>query len=259
MNKSEFADKKVLVTGGTKGQGAAIVRKLAGLGAQVMTTARASVPDIPENVIFVESDLSKLSGVEEVAKAVEEHFGRVDIIVHSVGGSSSPGGGFKAQSEDEWQKALTLNLLVAVRLDRLLVPKMVEQRSGAIIHISSIQRSLPLFESTIAYAAAKAALTNYSKSLAKEVGPQGVRVNVVSPGWVATEASVEMMKRISTSNGISIEEATSSVMNALGGIPLGRPAMPDEVAELVAFLVSDRAPSIQGHEYIIDGGTIPTI
>lgn len=259
MNQLEFANKRVVVTGGTKGQGAAIVRKFAGLGAKVITTARSAPETIPDGVIFVPSDLTTVSGVESFAKNVVDHLGSADIIVHVVGGSSAPAGGFRAQSEEVWEKELAWNLLAAVRLDRLLVPKMIEQGSGAVIHISSIQRLLPLHESTIAYAASKAALTNYSKSLAKELGPRGIRVCVVSPGWVATEASNTMMDRIADAKKISVEEATASVMSALGGIPHGKPAEPQEVAELVAFLASDRAPSMQGHEYIIDGGTVPTI
>lgn len=109
------------------------------------------------------------------------------------------------------------------------------------------------------YAAAKAGLINYSKGLSKEVSPKGIRVLTVSPGWIMTEPSTRMMKRISESSNISIEQATQSVMDALGGIPIGRPAQPEEVAELVGFLVSPRACYLTGTEFIIDGGTISTI
>ncbi|TIT54458.1 MAG: SDR family oxidoreductase, partial [Mesorhizobium sp.] len=152
-----------------------------------------------------------------------------------------------------------LNLLAAVRLDRLVVPRMIEQGSGAIVHISSIQRRLPLHESTIAYAAAKAALSNYSKALSKELGPQGIRVNIVAPGWIHTTASEAMVKRLAAHSGSDEETARQGIMDAMGGIPIGRPAWPQEIAELVAFLVSDRASAIHGAEYVIDGGTIPTV
>ncbi|MNL51196.1 3-oxoacyl-[acyl-carrier-protein] reductase FabG [compost metagenome] len=109
------------------------------------------------------------------------------------------------------------------------------------------------------YAAAKAGLINYSKGLSKEISAKGIRVLTVSPGWIMTESSTRMMERISESSNISIEQATQSVMYALGGIPIGRPAQPEEIAEFVGFLVSPRANYLTGTEYIIDGGTIPTI
>ncbi|MDX8462161.1 SDR family oxidoreductase [Mesorhizobium humile] len=254
----ELAGKRVLVTGGTKGAGEAIVHRLAAAGATVATTAR-SASGTSSSTLFVRADVSTLEGATEVAAATIDRFGGVDIIVHSVGGSKSPGGGFAALSDQAWQEELSLNLLAAVRLDRLLVPRMVEQGSGAIVHISSIQRRLPLHESTMAYAAAKAALSAYSKALSKELGPKGIRVNTVAPGWIHTTASEAMVKRLAAHAGSDEETARQSIMEALGGIPIGRPAWPQEVAELVAFLVSDRASAIHGAEYVIDGGTIPTV
>ncbi|MDF3822325.1 SDR family oxidoreductase [Leptospira sp. 96542] len=259
VNPFEFKDKRILVTGGTKGQGAAIVQRFVLSGAKIVTTARNKTKEIPYGVHFIEADLTTVEGTNSVSKETITLLGGIDIIVHVAGGSDSPGGGFIAQTEVEWKKAFDLNLFTAVRLDRSLVPIMLEFGAGSIIHISSIQRSLPLHESTIAYAAAKAALTNYSKSLSKEISPKGIRVNVVSPGWVSTDASNAMMERIAATNKISIEQAAQTVMDALGGIPIGRPAKPAEVAELVAFLSSGRAASITGQEYVIDGGTIPTI
>src|SRR5678815_3982455 len=124
-----------------------------------------------------------------------------DILINNVGGSTAPGGGFAALTDDDWDAALSGNLLCAVRLDRGLLPGMLERGSGVIIHISSIQRSLPLHESTLAYAAAKAALTNYSKGLSKEVGPKGVRVNSVAPGFIETTAAEALIDRLAASAG----------------------------------------------------------
>ncbi|KUM23322.1 short-chain dehydrogenase [Mesorhizobium loti] len=258
VDDQEFAGKRVLVTGGTKGTGEAIVHRLAVAGATVATTARSAAGTLSSK-LFVQADVSTLEGAMTVAAAAIDGLGGIDIIVHSVGGSKSPGGGFAALSDQIWQDEFSLNLLAAVRLDRLLIPQMVERGSGSIVHVSSIQRRLPLHESTIAYAAAKAALSTYSKALSKELGPKGIRVNAVAPGWIHTTASEAMVKRLAAHAGSDEETARQGIMDALGGIPIGRPAWPQEVAELIAFLVSDRAAAIHGAEYVIDGGTIPTV
>jgi NAD(P)-dependent dehydrogenase (short-subunit alcohol dehydrogenase family) len=255
----EFAGQRVLVTGGTKGAGEAIVRRFAASGARVATTARSECPHGLPVESFVQADLATDAGAHEVAEQVLRDFGGVDVVVHNVGGSSTPGGGFAAATEEFWQQELNVNLLAAVRLDRRLLPAMIAQKSGVVLHISSIQRRLPLHDSTTAYAAAKAALTAYSKALSKELGPKGVRVNSISPGWIYTEAAEALVRRIAENNGTDEAAARQSIVHALGGIPLGRPAWPQEVAELAAFLASPRAGAIHGSEYVIDGGTIPTV
>lgn len=255
----EFSGKRVLVTGGTKGAGEAMVRRLAAGGATVVTTARSARPAGLAAEVFIQADLATEEGARTVAARVGQELGGVDILVHNVGGSKTPGGGFAAATEEHWQAELNLNLLAAVRLDRLLVPGMIGRKSGVIVHISSIQRRLPLPDSTTAYAAAKAALTAYSKALSKELGPKGIRVNSIAPGWIYTTAAEALVKRLAASGGTDEATARQGILNALGGIPLGRPAQPGEIAELVAFLVSDRASAIHGSEYVIDGGTIPTV
>jgi NAD(P)-dependent dehydrogenase (short-subunit alcohol dehydrogenase family) len=207
---------------------------------------------------FIVADVSTAEGCAVVAKAVRERLGGVDIVVHVVGGSSAPAGGFAVLDDREWHKALDQNLFAAVRLDRALLPSMIEQGSGVIIHVTSIQSRLPLPEATLAYAAAKAALSNYSKGLSKEVGPKGVRVVRVAPGWIETDAAVRLVTELAEKSGTDYEGARRGLMNSLGGIPIGRPATPREVADLVAFLASPRAASITGAEYVIDGGTVPT-
>ena len=256
--KSELAGKRALVTGGTRGIGAAVVNRLRSAGATVLTTAR-SLPAGGDVGHVVQADVSTPEGADKVVQGTLDRLGGLDILVHCVGGSSAPAGGALALTDEHWQGAFELNLLSAVRLDRGLLPSMLRQGSGVILHVSSIQRTLPLFESTLAYAAAKAALTNYSKGLAKEMSPRGVRVNSVAPGYTETEAAVALVERLAAKSGIDTATARADLMRSLGGIPLGRPAYPHEVAELIAFLASDRASAITGSEYVIDGGTIPTV
>jgi NAD(P)-dependent dehydrogenase (short-subunit alcohol dehydrogenase family) len=258
-NTSEFSGKRILVTGGTKGAGKAIAERLAKAGATVITTARSIPTDQQAAIQFIQADISTRAGTDKVIQQLLNNYGGVDILINNAGGSSAPNGGFGALNDDDWDNALHTNLLAAVRLDRGLLPAMLAQRSGVIIHISSIQRSLPLYDSTLPYAAAKAALTNYSKGLSNEVSSKGVRVLTVSPGFIQTGAAENFIKQIAESGGTSYETALQSLMDALGGIPMGRPAMPEEVAELVAFLASDRAAYLSGTEYVIDGGTIPTV
>lgn len=253
----ELKGRRALVTGGTKGIGAAVVAALREAGARVVATARTTPADAV-GVHYVAADVTTGEGAALVARAALAHLGGIDILVNVLGGSSAPGGGFAALSDDEWKKELDLNLMSAVRLDRALLPSMLARRSGVIVHVTSIQHELPLPESTTAYAAAKAALSTYSKSLSKEVSPQGVRVVRVSPGWVETEAAVRLTERLAARAGTDYAGGKKIIMDSLGGIPIGRPAKPREVADLIAFVASPRAASITGTEYVIDGGTVPT-
>lgn len=253
----DLQGKRALITSGTRGTGAATVALFRELGAEVLTTARTR-PDAMPEAMFFGADLTTAQGCAELAAAARERLGKIDILVHMLGGSSAPAGGFSVLSDSHWANEIDLNLMPAVRLDRLLVPEMVDRRSGVVIHVTSIQSALPLPESTTAYAAAKAALSTYSKSLSKETSPKGVRVVRVSPGWIETEAAVQLTERIAKKAGVDREDGKQIVMNSLGGIPIGRPSRPEDVANLVAFLASDRAATITGSEYVIDGGTIPT-
>ncbi len=222
---ADFKDRRILVTGGTKGIGEAIVERLSRGGGNVIATAR-SLPPAGTPDRFIQADVSTREGIDQVVKATMDRLGGLDILIHNVGGSAARGGGALALSDDDWQHAFDTNLFAAVRLDRAFLPSMLKQGSGVIIHISSIQRTLPLFEATLAYAAAKAALTNYSKGLSKEVGPRGIRVNTVAPGYTETEAAQGMINEIAQRTGISKDAARQRIMDSLGGIPLGRQAEP---------------------------------
>jgi NAD(P)-dependent dehydrogenase (short-subunit alcohol dehydrogenase family) len=179
----DLEGKRALVTGGTKGVGQAVVTALREARTIVLTTARSRPESLRTAEQFLPADVSTADGCAAVADAVCARLGAVDIIVHVGGGSSAPAGGFAVLYDQQWHEALDQNLFAAVRLDRALVPSMVERGSGVVIHVTSIQERMPAPEATIAYAAAKAALSNYSKALSKEVSPKGVRVVRVSPGW----------------------------------------------------------------------------
>ncbi|MBN8874297.1 MAG: SDR family oxidoreductase [Rhodospirillales bacterium] len=253
-----LSGQRALVTGGTKGLGAAVVHALSDAGARVVATARSVPADVGDSVRYIAADLTTAAGCATVADQTLAMLDGVDILVNVVGGSNAPPGGFAALDDAEWSKELDRNLMSAVRLDRALLPSMIARGSGVIIHVTSIQRVLPLPESTTAYAAAKAALSTYSKSLSKEVTPKGIRVIRVAPGWIETEAAAALAQRLAQQTGTDEAGVKQIIMNALGGIPLGRPAQPREVADLITFLASSRATAITGTEYIIDGGTVPT-
>src|SRR5260370_1225852 len=195
VDAKEFTGKCVLVTGGTKGTGKAIADRFVRGGATVVITAR-SAPRETTAAHFIQADVSTAEGTTKVINEILNRFHGIDVVIQNVGGSSAPSGGFITVTDEIWQQNFNENLFPAVRLDRGLLPSMIERGSGVIIHVSSIQRSLPLYDSTLAYAAAKAALTNYSKALSNEVSPKGVRVVTVSPGFIETDAATRMIQRM---------------------------------------------------------------
>jgi len=233
----EFLGRSALITGGTRGIGKGIADRLRAGGATVLVAARSAPDGASDDVIA--ADVSTADGVSALGAEALDRLGSVDVLVHNVGGSGQYDGGAAALTDEDWQSALDANLLAAVRLDRAIIPGMIARGSGAIVHVTSIQRRAPL-PTSIPYAAAKAALTNYSKALSNELGPKGIRVNAVCPGYIETQMTRDAMRR----RGDAIMAQT----------PMGRMGQPGEIAEMVAWLCSDRASYVTGACYNVDGG-----
>jgi NAD(P)-dependent dehydrogenase (short-subunit alcohol dehydrogenase family) len=251
--------KTALVTGGTRGIGRAIADRLTQAGAKVIVTARNQPAKEDMHHYFIAADLTQAEDASKLAAEINEHFDGIDILVDNVGGRTTPGGGFSTLTDAHWENELQVNLLSAIRLDKALLPKMLERKSGVIIHISSLSGKYPLWEINMAYSVAKAALNCYSKTLASEVASKGVRVLTVSPSAVATQPMVQFIENFATASGITVTEAVEKLMSRVGGVPMGRMAEPEEVASLVSFLVSPAAAYLTGANYVIDGGSLPVV
>lgn len=245
-----------LVTGGTKGIGKAIADKLGSAGAQVVVTARTAPKEGKYH--FIAADLSQPESADAIAKEILEKYGRVDIIVNNAGANLSPSGGFNTLADEHWFNDWQLNFMSVVRINKALLPAMIKQKSGVIINISTGAAKQPIWEMTMSYSSAKAALNAYSKALANELGPVGIRVNVVSPGVVKTPLMLEFIENLAKSSASTAEEAFNAVMDKVG-VPMGRMAEPEEIANLVAFLVSTESKYITGINYSVDGGASPTV
>lgn len=255
----DLEGKRALVTGGTKGIGKAIADKLAQAGATIIVTARNQPNERSSGFHFIAADLTQPAQVSALAREIEEKFGGIDILINNVGGLTTPGGGFSALTDAHWESELQLNLLSAIRLDRTLLPSMLAQKSGVIIHISSVAARQPMWNLNMAYAVSKAALNSYSKTLSGELAGKGVRVLTVSPGATKTPPMEKFIQDFATSSGLTFDEGYQQLLGQVGGIPMGRMAAPEEVASLVHFLVSPGAAYLTGTNYAIDGGSLPVV
>ena len=254
-----LAGRTAVVTGGSKGIGLAVVTALAGSGARVIAGARKTSAELTEltasgRVTAVEVDLASPSGPADLVAAAGE---RVDILVNNVGGAPARPGGFLSITDEDWLATINLDLMAAVRATRSALPSMLAAKAGVIISVCSVNARLP-DPAVLDYSAAKAGLAAFSKALAKEVGPQGIRVNTVSPGPVATDlwlGTGGVAQTVSAATGAQPADVASQAASQLA---TGRFTEPAEVAGLVLFLAGDGGANITGADFIIDGGLVPT-
>ncbi|MEV0612344.1 SDR family oxidoreductase [Nonomuraea sp. NPDC050404] len=255
--------KTAVVTGASRGIGLAIVRALTGEGMRVVAAARTLTPALKETgAIPLTADLSTAHGPAEVIEGALAELGEIDLLVNNVGGgdaTADAAGGFLGMPDELWGQVYDLNLLSAVRATRAALPSLVRRR-GSVINISSTGARTP-HGGPIPYTTAKAALTAFGKALAEEFGPQGVRVNTVSPGATRTdmwEAADGFGSLVAAANGMELEPFLAA-LPAASGMTTGRLVEPEEVAALVAWLASPHAASVAGADYIVDGGAIKTV
>ena len=255
-----LSSKVAVVTGASKGIGLAVVKALAAEGVRVVAGARTTdaLIGVSGAVHAVPVDLAGPDGPARLVEQAVATFGGLDILVNNVGYVKPHLGGFTSITDDDWLAALTLNLLAAVRTTRAAVPHLVQRGSGNIVTVSSVNAFLP-DAPIMDYTAAKAALTNFSKALSKELGPQGIRVNTISPGpvstplWLGTGGVAEAFAAATGADPTAIADG------AVAGSATRRFTTPDEVADLVLLLASGRAGNVTGADFVIDGGLIQTL
>ena len=252
--------KTAIVTGASRGIGLAITRGLVAEGVHVTAGAMKSSAELDEltgagMVRVVEVDLAEPGGPARLVAAAGD---RIDILVNNVGSAPARPGGFGQITDEDWQATLTLNLMAAVRTTRAALPVMLAAGQGAIVNTSSVYAFLP-DPAVMDYSAAKAALASFSKSLSKEVGPHGIRVNTISPGPVATDLWLGdhgVAATVSRATGARPEDVERQAAHQM---VTGRFSRPEEVADLVLILASDRTANVTGANITIDGGLIPTM
>jgi NAD(P)-dependent dehydrogenase (short-subunit alcohol dehydrogenase family) len=248
-----------VVTGASRGIGLAVTRALVAEGVSVTAGARTSSAELDDlarsgKVRAVEVDLTDPDGPSRLVAAAGD---RIGILVNNVGAAPARPGGFGEITDEEWQASLTVNLIAAVRTTRAALPAMLAVGRGAIVNVSSANAFLP-DPAVMDYSAAKAALASFSKSLSKEVGPRGIRVNTVSPGPVATDLWLGEHGVAATVSGATGARPAAVQNQAARQMVTGRFSRPEEVADVVVFLASDRTGNVTGADITIDGGLIPT-
>jgi NAD(P)-dependent dehydrogenase (short-subunit alcohol dehydrogenase family) len=255
----KLTDKVAVVTGANKGIGLAVTEALVAEGALVVAGSRSTENlDGLDRVIAIPVDLAAPDGPGSLMqRAIDEH-GRLDVLVNNVGAVRIRVEGFLGTSDEEFEWAMRMNFFTGLRATRAALGPMIEQGSGAIVNVASVNSFFQPDAATIDYGAAKAAVVNLSKSLAQEFGPNGIRVNCVSPGQVSTDLWLGehgVAETVAKATGVDADEVREAAASA---IATRRFTTPEEVATLITMLASDRAANITGVNYVIDGGLIKT-
>ncbi|MFH9351436.1 SDR family oxidoreductase [Kitasatospora sp. NPDC017646] len=257
-----ISGRAALVTGASRGIGLAVARTLAAEGVRVVGAARTVTPELKEvAAAAVPVDLSTRDGARSVVDEALAAVGGIDFLVNNVGAGDPDGlslGGFLDTGDEQWQRLFDLNLFSAVWTTRAALPSILERR-GAIVNISSVNARIPT-GSPVGYAEAKAALTMFGKRLSEELAPRGVRVNTVSPGVVASPLWTDpdgFGGKVAAASGMGHGDLLAALPGQMG-MASGRLTEPGEVADLVAFLLSERAGNIHGADHVVDGGTLKT-
>jgi NAD(P)-dependent dehydrogenase (short-subunit alcohol dehydrogenase family) len=259
----KLTGKIAVVTAASKGIGLAIVKALADEGAQVVAGARnvASLTGL-ERVAPFEVDLATPQGPGQLVARAIEQYGRVDVLVNNMGAVRLRMNGFLAINDEEFEWAMRMNFFASLRATRAAITQMLTQGGGSIVNVSSVNAFFQPDGGTVDYGAAKAALSNLTKSLSQEFGPRGIRINDVSPGPVSTDlwlGAGGVADTVGKAMGVDADTARQKVIASIGGFATGRFTTPEEVATLVVMLASERTANVTGSNYVIDGGLIKTL
>jgi NAD(P)-dependent dehydrogenase (short-subunit alcohol dehydrogenase family) len=255
----ELTDKVAVVTGANKGIGLAITNALVAEGAKVIAGSLSTENlDALDRVTAVAVDLLSDEGPALLVRRAVDEYGRVDVLVNNVGAVRIRVDGFLATDDQEFEWALKMNFFTGLRATRAALHPMLDQGSGSIVNVASVNSFFQPDAATVDYGVAKAAVVNLSKSLSQEFGPKGIRVNCVSPGqvstdlWLGEHGVAEIFAKATGTDADTIRES------ATAAIATGRFTTPQEVATLVTMLASPLTANVTGVNYVIDGGLIKT-
>ena len=258
MTTAGLADRVVIVTGGGRGLGQVVAKALYAVGANVVVCGRdvhilnkaaQSIDPVGDSVLPAVCDIRDEQAVSQLVSMAHKRFGRIDALVNNAG-IAGPTSRLWESSPSDWRETLDTNVTGAFLCCRSVLPTMIEQRSGSIVTVGSITGKRPSV-GRAAYATSKTALIGLTRTLALEVGPYGIRVNLVTPGAVDSERFQRVIDQLAVKRGVSRE---SVLQEAISGAPLERLVQADDVAQVVTFLIGDGAASITGADINVSAG-----